>query len=49
MDVRLPGAPVLDLVLFGDGVAEADHGGAVEAVVALFVDLGCAVGVWGWF
>ena len=30
MDVGPPGAPVLDLVLLGHGVAEADEGRAVE-------------------
>lgn len=49
MDVWFPGASVLDLVLGGDGVAEADLGRAVEAQVALFVVLGEAVGVrWVW-
>lgn len=49
MDVGPPRPPVLDLVLVRHGVAEADQGGAVQALVALFVDLRCAVGVRGWF
>ena len=49
MDVGFPHAAGFDLVSVGDGVAEADEGGAVEAAVALFVDLGAAVGVRGGF
>lgn len=48
MDVGAPGAGG-DLVVFrGDVVAVADAGGAVEAVVGLFVEEAGAVGVRGY-
>lgn len=47
MDVGAPEAAGLVVVLGGDGVAEADAGGAVEAGVGLLVDEALAVGVGG--
>lgn len=45
MDVGAPEAAGLVVVLWGDGVAEADAGAAVEAGVGLLVDEALAVGV----